>query len=399
VTKRILYVSADGVLQPLGYSQVLRVVRGLADRGRRYALLSAEAPRDLADEARVARVRADLAEHDVEWLTTRWESGSARKAAANIGRLAASIARFGRVDLVHARCYHASFAAWSVRRVTRAPMLFDTRSYWIDERIEEGRWFTNAASLTAARAIERRLYESARAIVTLTRIQADDLRRGAMGRLHARAIESIPTVCDYEAFDRASPSPQGPWSELRADGPIIAIIGAINASYRTDAMLELARLVLERNARAKLVVLSAQRDEYLARLARLGIAERAVVASASHDEMPHWLKRIDWSISLLATTFAKRASVPTKLAEFFAAGVRPVHHGCNDEVSSWVRTAGSGYVLDALDGISLARCADHVARHGGDEAELERARELTRGWFDLRAGLDRYERVLDRALS
>lgn len=399
MTKPILYVSADGVLQPLGYSQVLRVVRGLAERGHRYALLSAEAPRDLADEPRVARVRADLAERGVRWITTRWESGSARQAASNIARLSAAIARFGRVELVHARGYHAGFAAWTARAIARAPILFDPRGYWIDERIEEGRWFTNAASLTAARAIERRLYESARAIVTLTRIQADDLRRGAMGPVHARTIEPIPTVCDYDAFDRASPSPPGPWSALGAHGPVLAIIGAINASYRTDAMLELARLVLERNARARLVVLSAQEDEYRARLERLGVADRAVVTSATHEEMPHWLKHIDWSISLLATTFAKRASVPTKLAEFFAAGVRPVHHGCNDEVSSWVRRAESGYVIDALDARSLARCADHVAQHRGDRAELERAREITRGWFDLRAGLDRYERVLERALS
>ena len=37
---RILYVTADGLLEPLGFSQVVRVVEGLVRRGLRYDILS-----------------------------------------------------------------------------------------------------------------------------------------------------------------------------------------------------------------------------------------------------------------------------------------------------------------------------------------------------------------------
>ena len=51
----LLYVTSDGLLESLGFSQVVRVIEGLAARGWQYQVLSLEKPADLQ---RVDRVRA-----------------------------------------------------------------------------------------------------------------------------------------------------------------------------------------------------------------------------------------------------------------------------------------------------------------------------------------------------
>ena len=399
----VLYATSDGLLQPLGYSQVVRVVKLLAARGIRYEILSSERPSDLADAERVASLEAELAGAGVRWHHTVWRTGTRADAAANLRRLAQAALRRcleSPVRLVHARAYHASAVAWPLRRALGVPYLFDARSYWIDERCDEGRWFRNPVVLNVAKRLERRLYLDASAIVTLTRIQQDDLHTGRLGFAYDGPIETIPTCADYNAFGPRLESPPGPWDRIKANaagGRVFAVIGSINASYRTQETLELARRALALDPSSLLLVLTAQKAEFRRRLAAVGIEDsRCSVHSARHIDMPHWLRQVDWALSLLRTSDAKRASMPTKLAEWFAAGVRPAHHGCNEEVSGWVRKAGSGYVLDDLSPSALDACAHHLATARRPTTELEEARERTRPHFDLSAGVERYREILGR---
>jgi hypothetical protein len=91
---------------------------------------------------------------------------------------------------------------------------------------------------------------------------------------------------------------------------------------------------------------------------------------------------------------AKRASMPTKLAEFLACGVRPVQFGCNPEVSDWVRTTGSGFVLPDVEPKTLERAASQLVASAPDRTVTDRARTLAMPHFALESGLKKYERVL-----
>jgi hypothetical protein len=62
----IAYVTADGLLEPIGYSQVFRVCAGLARRGYRVTIVSSEWP-ERATGAAVEALRADAARAGVSW--------------------------------------------------------------------------------------------------------------------------------------------------------------------------------------------------------------------------------------------------------------------------------------------------------------------------------------------
>jgi hypothetical protein len=123
------------------------------------------------------------------------------------------------------------------------------------------------------------------------------------------------------------------------------------------------------------------------------------VASAEHWAMPHWLQWVDWGLLLLPETAAKRASMPTKLAEYFATGVRPMFYGCNSEASRWVERAGSGYVLRSIDADELRAAARAVAESVPEYERLRNAREVTATHFGLASCLDRYTRFVQACLS
>jgi hypothetical protein len=404
----IVYVTFDGILTPLGYSQVVRVVTALAQRGLPYIILSLERPADLANAPRVAAMRQRLDEVGVAWHPLSYDlSGSAPAAARNLGAGLAALMRLvvtRRPALIHPRGYHSATIAHTVSRLTRTPYLFDARGYWIDERVAEGRWFTRPRVYAGAKAFERRLYQAAAAVVTLTELQAQDLRSGrGIGSPVAR-VECITTSADFEQFlpARGRASQGNDASEVPAairarlqDKLVVGLVGSLNGSYLADETARLCRMILEEVPQAHLLVLSEQVAAYELLFARHHIPlDRTTITAATHQAMPAWLSTIDWGPLLLATNFAKRASMPTKLGEFFAAGVRPIQFGCNEEVSDWVRRVGTGLVLPSVGDEALQHAAQTLAQNHRDPAVIARGRAIAAPHFSLASAVDKYAELL-----
>jgi glycosyltransferase involved in cell wall biosynthesis len=302
-------------------------------------------------------------------------------------------------DLYHCRSYFgAAFpAALSVFR--GCPYVFDTRGYWVDEKIEAGRWFQDVATRTLARRVERELYQRASGVVTLTELAAEDVRRGRFGRRHPKKRSiCIPTCVDYRKFRLERR--EAPEDFLR-DGQIVAYVGSLNPSYDYRVSLRLARLILARSPKTKFLALTSQVSEMRSLADEFSIPEdRRLITSVPHEQIHLWLPWVDFGLMLLVVSnAAKRASMPTKLGEFLAAGVAPISCGGNSEVADWVKRAGSGLALDDLTDESLEHAADFVMRGIPETSVRMRARLVAEKHFSLDSAAERYDRLFRDVLA
>lgn len=395
MTPRVLYVSLDGLLEPIGHSQVVKLLVRLAARGLRCDVVSLERTADLDRDDRRRMTQTLLDGAGVRWAFAAYRKpGGASTALGNILRLRRLAKReSGGTALLHCRGPLPAL----IGATLPSRWVFDFRGYVIDERIEAGRWFGNPLVLRAARAVERHLFRSSLAAVSLTEIAAADVRSGRFGRWPPeKPLIVVPTCADYEEF--SVPRGHGAIPDeirKRLEGRcVFGFIGSVNPSYRTAEALRLFRLILQQRSDAHLLCLTRQKVELQRALDRAGVPESArTLTTAAPEDMPRWLSHVDWGLHLLEPSPAKRASMPTKLAEFFAAGVRPIHFGCNAEVGAWVERAGSGIALRATDDAELGRAARVVSRTPLDPRDLQVARERTRPHFDLDAGAARYEEL------
>lgn len=388
--RTILYLTFDGLLQPIAQANAVAYLCRLAAAGRGIHILSLERPVDLADSAAVARMAAELRRHGIEWTYLPYATGSGRAMGSNLLRAfrqARRLVRNGRFQLVHSRSYPPTLVAWWLAHTSGLPYLFDMRGYWVDEKRAMGHWFTRPSLYGAAKRIERRLVRDAAAVITLTHLQARDLHPL---RATPDSITVVPTCTDYER-----------WMGARANDSrlVVAYIGSVTNSYCVEESLRLFALLRAERRDAHLLCLTHQEAEMKGCLQRAGIEPADyTVRAAAHEQMPEWLRQVDWGLLLLQPGLAKRGSMPTKLAEFFAAGVRPVQFGCNHEVTDWVARAGSGVVLDDLSEASLRRAAREIAAAPRTPAVLEEARRRTRPYFDIGPGVAGYERLYARLL-
>src|SRR5215210_1967154 len=126
----ILYISYDGMMEPLGQSQVLSYLERLA-AGRRIHLISYEKAADWADEVRRRAVAERIKGGGIAWHPLRYHMRPTAPATlydiAAGATLGIALALRHRLRIVHARSYIAGLAALAVKRATGARLLFDIR--------------------------------------------------------------------------------------------------------------------------------------------------------------------------------------------------------------------------------------------------------------------------------
>ena len=135
----VLYISYDGMLEPLGQSQVLSYLKSLED-GRRIHLISFEKTIDWVDATSRELTIQQIADAGIIWHPLRYHKRPSALATAwdiFIGIVVGAwlIGRY-KLSIVHARSYVPSVIALALKRLTKVKYIFDMRGFWADERVD-----------------------------------------------------------------------------------------------------------------------------------------------------------------------------------------------------------------------------------------------------------------------
>ena len=140
--KSVLYISYDGMTDPLGQSQVIPCMTGLARLGHRITVLSCEKPGSLRELGDTCRQVFD--EFGINWHHIRYSKRppllSTLYDLARMYRLGLSLAKRHNFDIVHCRTVLPMLPGHRIARRYGTKLVFDTRSFWTDERVEGGLW-------------------------------------------------------------------------------------------------------------------------------------------------------------------------------------------------------------------------------------------------------------------
>src|SRR5690348_14367171 len=144
--RRVLFISYNGMLDPLGQTQVLPYLRALAKRGVRFTLLSFERARAFQPEgvAQCEQLRAELKEQGIEWHWLRYHQRPSVPATiydvlAGI-RKAGSLGQRNKIELVHARAHIPATIALALKKRFGTKMIFDLRGLMAEEYVDAEHW-------------------------------------------------------------------------------------------------------------------------------------------------------------------------------------------------------------------------------------------------------------------
>lgn len=364
----VTYLSVDSIQEGVGSSQITPLILGLAEKGKAVCLITFEKMKPSKELVEM------FSRAGVVWIAKDFGKPGAIGGIVRLNSLRRSIPNS---LVLHGRSDIATAAAiWSG---IDAPVLWDVRSLWSDQRLLIGTAGWNSLTARGARALENVAAKKSTAISTLTAAVVPILEKR-----HKRIPtirEVIPTCVQTSKF-LPSPMPGGQITCL--------LSGTFNNYYdiiRTKQVLDEIRKSIN------LRTIWARAGE--SPTERLGVGEDVII-SASHSEMPQLVKESHFGIAICKQddldTLA--AAVPTKIGEFLASGRPVIVSSRIGDLDQMLAGTETGIVIDQSD--CLQTVAQQIGQLINDPKTPERCRELAMEHFDMEKSIDRYLEIYDR---
>lgn len=391
----VLYITYDGILEPLGQSQVLRYLERLA-RNHKIILLSFEKAHDWSDIVRREALRRQIRTAGIIWLPLRYHKRpSALASTYDILQgvaVGAWVVLRHRVRIVHARSYVPSVMALGLKKIFGLKYIFDMRGFWADERVDGGLWPAGGGLYRAAKWFERRFLLNADCVVSLTRAAIKEMCGFPYLQDRPPRFEHITTCADLELF---RPGQDGPATHSEQRPFTLGWVGSVGVWYLFDEALRFFARLRKRIPDARLHILNRGGHEYIrARMAVLNIKPSAVrIESADHAGVAAAMRQMDAGIFFIKPVYSKTASAPTKLGEFLGCGVPCLgNHGVGD-MADILESEQVGVVVNHFDDASLQAAADQLVRLALTPGIRERCRSVALRHFSLEDGVKSYDRI------
>jgi len=399
-----LFITYDGLLDPLGGSQILPYLKAIATREDHLHVLSFEKPERYALAA--GALREALAHTTIRWtpLVFTRRGGTAGKLwdLVRMQLTACRIAARIQPSVVHARSHAPAQAALLIKQLFGARYLFDCRGLWVDERVDKGGWVLSnpwhRLQYRAHKWIERILFSQVDHMVVLTEaVIPEVLRLGVPSRQH---ITVIPCCADFRHFQLVTPQ-----SRLMARAEckipeaslVLGYLGSVGGMYMPERFLRLVELASARYPSLQVLVLTPDEEKFHHLIQvhlPAALHQRFQVRSANRDQVARWLPAMDLLVSLIQPSYARMGSSPTKLAEAWAMGIPAICNSGVGDVSALVEELDSGMVIDAESNSDLIAAADSLLGliHKGGA----RLRKSSQDRLGLEVASERYLQIYER---
>lgn len=406
--RRVLFISYNGMLDPLGQSQVLPYLRVLAGRGVRFTLLSFERAKAFEPQgvSQCEQLRDKLKTQGIEWHWLRYHQRPSIPATmydVMAGyRKAASLVRRNRIEMVHARGHiPATIALWLKRRFG-VKMIFDLRGLMAEEYVDANHWREGGVPYRLTKAAERRILTATDGIVTLTERIWPIIREWEGLRSRAVHHEVIPCCVDLSLFEFSADDRARRRNELGlGDRFTMVYSGSLDGWYLTEQMAEFFASYLKRDRQAHLLWLTTgSHDRVRELMARRNVGtENFSVLAVASSEVPSYLAAADVGLAFIKRCVSKIASSPTKNGEYLACGLPLVINAGVGDSDTLINDWKAGVLIEDFTDEALEKAGREVDTIVCDPAARTHARSVAEKVFDLKIAGERYAALYQRVLG
>ena len=407
MNKKILYISYDGMTDPLGQSQVLPYLCKLAAEGFEFTLLSFE-KKDRYEKSRSV-IEAICKKNNIRWVPAFFSKRPPVFSKIYDGwkmrRIANRLHKENEFAFIHCRSYVAAAAGLQLLKKYKIPFLFDMRGFWVDERVDNGQWnLKNPLFKIAYRLYkkkEKKYFGKAAHIISLTEKGKEELVNAY--QLPAAKITVIPCCADLDHFDfhKIDLEAQQELKNklgIKEDDKILSYLGSLGGWYLTNEMLDFFKVLKQYVPTAKfLFITHDSRESIVSKAEAKGIhAIDIIVEQATRQQVPLFLSLSNWSVFFIKDAYSKKASSPTKQGEIMAMGIPIV---CNDigDTGNIVKVSDAGLVVQSFLEKDLKDAVNQLVRL--NFSDKEKLRKAAFDFYDLNNGAQNYSGVYNNILK
>lgn len=393
---KILYLTYDGLTDPLGQSQVLPYIEGLTKIGYRFTIISFEKP---WHQKKKEGINERLSNQGIKWrplsYTKKPPVVSTIYDISRMRRLAFRLHKRDSFDLIHCRSYIPALIGCAFTKRKMTPFLFDMRGFWADERVEGGLWNLRNPIFKLVynffKNKEKEFLLHAAGIISLTYAALHEMQSWIIPADIKTKAYVIPCCVDTMLFNPAGID-QERRNYLKGELNIkqeyvLVYLGSLGTWYDIRGMLDYFEKITKTRAAKFLILTNSNKELVYRELSNHDILEKdIIVLAADRNEVPKYLSIADEGIFLYKEGFSRKACSPTKLGEMMAMGIKVTGNDIGDSKMIFSKYKVGQLISDGLVSIYGITNPDDI-------------RKGAMNYFSLDKGVESYEKAYGSILE
>lgn len=407
--QHILFISYDGMTDPLGQSQVIPYLAGLTKYGYRFSILSCDKPDKYKTHQQ--EVRSMLNGLPIQWHSIPYHKNPpVLSSVYDFWQMKKAIRQMQKndpVDMVHTRPGLPALLGVWMKKKFGTKFLNDIRGFWADERVDGGMWnLSNPLYKGIYRFFKRKEDEAIR-LADFNTCLTEKARREILSWKQVPQpvrLEVIPCSVDMCEFDPAAINleDQEVFRKEMGIGKtdlVVSYLGSIGGWYLTKEMMQCCKAILDAHTHARFLFISNNRHELIRSIAaEYDIpADRIITRFARRHELPAILSLSQYSLFFIKPCYSKISSSPTKQAEIMALGIPVITNAGVGDVDEIVRTFNAGFILPDFSAGSMEKLSLQLNTSNGFDSTRIRQGAFT--YFDLEKAVEKYAGVYRQIFS
>lgn len=405
----ILFISYDGMTDPLGQSQVIPYLQGLVAKGYNISILSCE--KKLVYAAHRNRIQQILADSGINWHPIFYTKKPAVLSTLydifQLKRTAGKIYKNFPYTLVHTRPGIPALVGLGLKNKYKVSFLNDIREFYADSRVDGGMWnqssFLYRFIYRYFKQQEQLQVENSDGIVCLTNSAEKIIQQWPTFK-QSTPLTVIPCSADLQLFDPSTIS-ENSQQQLRdrygikENDIVISYLGSIGGWYLTDEMLRFCKMLSEKISTVKFLFISPHRHELIVDAAsKYQIAPQSIITvKAERKEVPLLVSLSNYSLFFIKPCYSKLSSSPTKHGELMAMGIPVITNSGVGDMKEIVLDNAAGFVVDDFRDESFTEVITKIVdRVTFDNKQIRHAAEKT---YSLEIAIEQYAKMYQTILS
>lgn len=385
---------------PLGQSQVLPYLRGLAKYGYEFHLLSFEKADKFQKFEKHIQQICDAS--GIKWYPQEYSSeGGLKRTLRQISHMkktAKNLHQKHHFTIVHCRSYISALSGLQLKE-KGVKFIFDMRGFWADERVDGGLWDLSKPLYRIIykyfKRKELEFLKNADRIISLTYNGKNEIASWNIPGLNTESkIEVIPCCVDLDLFNPDTIN-ENQREDLKKDlgisdnAFVLGYVGSIGTWYMLPEMLEFFKLLKQYQPEVKFLFVTGENKEILLKSAiERNIDPNDILSvSALHKDVPGFLSLFDASVFFIKPAYSKKASSPTKQGEIMAMGIPLICNSGVGDTAEIVNRYKAGIVLDSFDFDQIKTMPSF------DLYNPSEIKEGAKAYFSLEQGVQSYLKV------
>lgn len=394
-----IYLSYDGVLEPLGQSQILPYLKKLTEHDLEFILISFE--KKLYDNKfKKINCRHELKQHKIKWISLRYHKKPLILSTVFdviYGFFVCFLAAIReKPKLVHARSYVSSTIALVLKKIFRLKFIFDMRGFWADERVEGRLWMKKGILYHLAKSFEKYMLRHSDEIVVLTEHAKRIIK--SFGYT-VNNISVIPCCVDTENFRFNNKTRLELRKKFNLNGKFIFIhTGSLEYWYMIEDMLNFFRVAKLVESHLHFLILTHSDKNKIIKLVydKNLDPKDFTILSVPYTHMPEYLTIGDAGLIFITPVFSKLASSPTKFAEYLSCALPVIINEKIGDMEYYVKENKVGVIVRGFNNNQYRQTFEGFLRLLKDKNLKFRCRQVACNNFSLNAGVDKYYQIYSR---